>query len=56
MIVLGISGVGKTCIINKYSTNSVKLNQSATMGVEYTNKTILWDDLKSSSTSGDGVL
>ena len=51
---LGNSGVGKTCIINKYVKNVFSDNIKPTIGVDFANKTISRDELKSRSTSCDG--
>ncbi|CDW75403.1 rab family gtpase [Stylonychia lemnae] len=50
VIMLGNSGVGKTCIINKYVKNVFSDNIKPTIGVDFANKAISKDDLKSQDT------
>ena len=54
IILLGNSGVGKTCIINKYTKNIFNEMTKTTIGVDCLNKMLLKEDLRSSSTSVDG--
>ena len=54
VILLGNQGVGKTCIINKYTKNVFHELSKSTIGVDCISKTILREDLRSSSTSVDG--
>jgi small GTP-binding protein len=54
VILLGNSGVGKTCIINRYVKNMFNDLSKSTIGVDCLNKLIQKEDLRSSSTSVDG--
>lgn len=55
IILLGSSGVGKTCIMNKYVKNIFADNNKPTIGADFANKTVKREDLKSRSTScGEG--
>ena len=38
MIVIGNSGVGKTCIVRKFTKNAFKPDYSMTIGVEFESK------------------
>ena len=40
VVMLGDAGVGKTCIVNRYVTNSY-LEQDATMGSNYSSKVLM---------------
>ena len=56
VILLGNSGVGKTCIINRYVKNMFNELSKSTIGVDCMNKLIQKEDLRSSSTSVDDNL
>ena len=53
VILLGSSGVGKTSILNKYVKNIFQDNLKPTIGVDFANKQISCNELKSRSTSCD---
>lgn len=53
VILLGNSGVGKTCIINRYVKNIFNAHTKSTIGVDFANKNILREDIGGSSTSVD---
>jgi hypothetical protein len=57
VILMGNSYVGKTSILNKYVRNVFVESSKPTIGVDFANKAITKDDLKSRSTSccEDGV-
>ncbi len=55
VILLGNSGVGKTSIINKYVKNVFHDNLKPTIGIDFANKPITTSELKSRSTSCDGL-
>ena len=53
VILLGDSSVGKTSILNKYVKNVFHENSKPTIGVDFANKAVKRDELKSRSTSCD---
>ena len=48
LILLGDSGVGKTCIISRYISGTFYNNTPSTNGASYTSKKIIFKDLNKS--------
>jgi GTPase SAR1 family protein len=55
VILLGNSGVGKTSIINRYVNNLFSEYAKSTIGVDCQKKILPREDIKTSSTSIDGI-
>ena len=48
VVLLGDSGVGKTCIISRYISNSFDANSASTNGASYASKKVVYDKINKS--------